>query len=154
MLSRTITRGILFPQGRNEDRSSTGLFRRQTIFLLTSDPSGIIFNHMVKRSYHLDLVFSALSDPTRRKILEHLARGEASVQEIAEPYDMSLPAVSKHLRVLEDAGLVTREREGRLHRMSLNSKPLREATAWLERYRAFWEGKFDALEKFLDTSRR
>jgi DNA-binding transcriptional ArsR family regulator len=106
---------------------------------------------MVKRQEQLDLVFSALSDPTRRKILERLAKGEASVLEIAEPHDMSLPAVSKHLRVLEDAGLVARERDGRLHLMSLKSKPLKDAAAWLERYRAFWEEKFDALEKFLNT---
>lgn len=106
---------------------------------------------MVKRDEQLDLIFSALSDPTRRKILETLAKGEASVLEIAEPHKMSLPAVSKHLKVLEEAGLVARERDGRLHLMSLNSKPLKDAAAWLERYRAFWEGKFDALEKFLNT---
>lgn len=69
--------------------------------------------------------------------------------QIAEPYEMSLAAVSKHLRVLEDAGLVIRERDGRLHMISLNSRPLKHAAIWLERYRAFWEQKFDALEKFL-----
>ncbi len=106
---------------------------------------------MVKRHKQLDLIFSALSDPTRRKILERLARGEASVLDIAEPHAMSLPAVSKHLRVLEEAGLVMRERDGRLHLMSLNSKALKDAAEWLERYRAFWEGKFDALERFLNN---
>ena len=106
---------------------------------------------MVKRSAQLDSIFSALADPTRRSILERLAQGEASVMELAEPHDMSLPAVSKHLRVLEEADLVVREREGRLHLMSLNSKPMKDAAAWLERYRAFWEGKFDALERVLGS---
>ena len=107
---------------------------------------------MVKHLEQLDSIFSALADPTRRRILERLMRGEASVMELAEPYDMSLPAVSKHVRVLEEAGLVVRERDGRLHIISLNSKPLRNAAVWLERYRALWEGKFDALEKLLNTS--
>lgn len=109
---------------------------------------------MVKHIGQLDSVFSALADPTRRRILEQLARGDASVMDLAEPYDMSLPAVSKHLRVLEGAGLVVRERDGRLHIMSLNGKPLKNAAAWLERYRAFWEGRFDALETFLNTPPR
>jgi DNA-binding transcriptional ArsR family regulator len=100
----------------------------------------------------LNAVFSALADPTRRAILDRLARGEAQVTELAEPHDMSLPAVSKHLKVLEEAGLVVREKDGRVHRMNLNSKPMKDAVAWLERYRAFWEGKFDALEKFLNNS--
>ena len=104
---------------------------------------------MVNHTAQLDSVFSALADPTRRRILERLARGEASVMQLAEPYEMSLAAVSKHLRVLEDAGLVIRERDGRLHIISLNSRPLKEAAIWIERYRAFWEQKFDALERFL-----
>lgn len=107
---------------------------------------------MVKRTALLDSVFSALADPTRRAILERLARGEASVTDLAGPHEMSLPAVSKHLKVLEEARLVVRERDGRVHRMNLNSKPLKDAAAWLERYRAFWEEKFDALESFLKNS--
>jgi len=107
---------------------------------------------MVKRSEHLDTVFSALADPTRRAILDQLARGERTVTTLADPHDMSLPAVSKHLKVLEEAGLIVREKEGRSHRVNLNSKPLKDAAAWLERYRAFWEGRFDALEKFLSSS--
>jgi DNA-binding transcriptional ArsR family regulator len=99
----------------------------------------------------LNAVFSALSDPTRRAILDRLARGEAQVTELADPHDMSLPAISKHLKVLEDAGLVLREKDGRIHRMNLNSKPMKDAAAWLERYRVFWEGKFDALERFLNS---
>ncbi|HET6273678.1 MAG TPA: metalloregulator ArsR/SmtB family transcription factor [Bacteroidota bacterium] len=99
----------------------------------------------------LNAVFSALADPTRRAILEHLARGEQTVTTLAEPHEISLPAVSKHLKVLEEAGLIVRAKDGRIHRMNLNSKPMKDAAAWLERYRAFWEGRFDALEKFLNT---
>ncbi len=110
---------------------------------------------MVKQSSDkLDLVFSALSDSTRRAILEKLARGESSVSELAEPHDMSLPAISKHLRVLEDAGLIVREVEGRVHRITLESKPMKDAIAWLELYRKFWEAKFDALEKYLAKSHK
>jgi DNA-binding transcriptional ArsR family regulator len=105
---------------------------------------------MVKRSSeHLDLVFSALSDPTRRAMLEKLAHGASSVTELAEPHDMSLPAISKHLKILETAGFITRELDGRVHRITLESKPMKEAFAWLELYRKFWEAKFDALEKYL-----
>ena len=107
-----------------------------------------------RSSESLNAVFSALADPTRRAILDRLARGEARVTELADPHDMSLPAVSKHLKVLEDAGLILRERDGRVHRMNLNSKPMKDAAAWLERYRAFWEGRFDALERFLDPNRK
>ncbi len=107
-----------------------------------------------RSSESLNAIFSALADPTRRAILDRLARGEARVTELADPHDMSLPAVSKHLKVLEDAGLILREKDGRIHRMNLNSKALKDAAAWLERYRAFWEGRFDALERFLGTSRK
>ena len=72
--------------------------------------------------------------------------------ELAEPHEMSLPAVSKHLKVLEETGLVVRTKDGRVHRMNLNSKPLKDAAAWLERYREFWEGRLDALENFLKNS--
>ncbi len=107
-----------------------------------------------RSSESLNSIFSALADPTRRAILDRLARGEARVTELADPHDMSLPAVSKHLKVLEDAGLILREKDGRVHRMNLNSKPMKDASAWLERYRAFWEGRFDALERFLDSNRK
>jgi len=107
---------------------------------------------MVKRSSHqLNLVFSALSDPTRRAILEQLSGGDSTVTELAEPHDMSLPAVSKHLRVLEQAGLIHREVEGRVHMMNLEGEPLRDAVKWLEHYRRFWEERFDALEKLLSN---
>ena len=98
----------------------------------------------------LDSVFSALSDPTRRAILERLAAGEASVTELAEPFDMSLPAISRHLRVLESAGLVVREKEGRVHHLRLRPEPLRNAAEWLAYYRQFWDEQFDSLAHYLD----
>ena len=105
---------------------------------------------MVKHSPGaLDAVFSALADPTRRAILEQLTKGDSSVGALAEPHDMSPPAISKHLRVLEKAGLIACKKEGRVHRMQLESAPLREATVWLDRYRRFWEEKFDALDGYL-----
>jgi DNA-binding transcriptional ArsR family regulator len=99
----------------------------------------------------LDAVFAALSDPTRRTILQRLARGEATVSELAEPFDMSLPAVSKHLRVLESAGLLSREVEGRVHRIELAAGPLREAMRWLEDYRRFWSARLDALAAYVEN---
>jgi DNA-binding transcriptional ArsR family regulator len=103
----------------------------------------------------LDATFGALADPTRRAILARLARGEAMVTELAQPFEMSLPAISKHLRVLESAGLLEREIDGRVHRCRLAAEPMKEAAAWIEKYRAFWESQFDALEKYLlKTSRK
>lgn len=98
----------------------------------------------------LDAVFSALGDPTRRAILAQLAKGEARVTDLAAPYRMSLPAVSKHLRVLEDAGLVKKEKEGRVIRCSFNPAPLKGAAAWITQYRQFWEERLDALAEYLD----
>lgn len=108
------------------------------------------FNQMVKYSpLILNLVFAALADPTRRQILEDLAQGDRCVSELAAPHDMSLPAVSKHLRVLEDAGLVSRERQGRVHSLHLNAKPMKQAQAWMESYRRFWDQSFDRLDTYL-----
>jgi DNA-binding transcriptional ArsR family regulator len=98
----------------------------------------------------LDRTFGALSDPTRRRILAQLAQGGECVTELARPHAMSLAAVSKHLIVLEKAGLVKRRRKGRVHSMALEAKPLREAQAWIDRYRKFWEGNLDQFEKYLD----
>ncbi len=110
---------------------------------------------MVKRhSDTLDAVFSALGDPTRRTILKQLAERESLVTELADPHDMSLPAISKHLRVLEEAGLIVRTKDGRLRRCSLNSGPLKDAADWLDKYRRFWETKFDALDKVLTGSKK
>ena len=97
----------------------------------------------------LDRTFAALSDPTRRRILEHLAKGDRCVTDLAKPYRMSLPAVSKHLRVLERAGLVRRQRNGRVHQLHLEAEPMREAQQWIEEYRRFWEGNLDRLDTYL-----
>ena len=114
-----------------------------------------ILNQMV--NYHpaaLDATFSALSDPTRRAILARLARGDVNVTELAEPFDVSLPAVTKHLNVLERAGLLVREKEGRVRRCQLVASPLRQAAEWLERYRKFWEGQLDSLARYLEETER
>ena len=98
----------------------------------------------------LDSTFAALADPTRRAILERLARGEASVSELAEPFDVSLPAISKHLSVLERAGLLVRRREGRVHRCHAATDPIADAVDWIERHRAFWERQLESLAEYLD----
>lgn len=97
----------------------------------------------------LSTVFSALADPTRRAILEKLSQGSASVGEIAEPFDISLPAISRHLKVLEGAGLISREKSAQWRHCHLVAAPLENAARWVEQYRAFWEGQFDSLEDFL-----
>jgi DNA-binding transcriptional ArsR family regulator len=105
---------------------------------------------MVKHSpTQLDRTFAALADPTRRRILEHLAQGDRCVTDLAKPYSMSLPAVSKHLRVLEKAGLVRRQRSGRVHRLNLEAAPMQQASQWIEEYRRFWEESFDRLDEYL-----
>ena len=98
---------------------------------------------------HLDTTFAALADPTRRAILARLASGEASVTELGEPFDMTLPAISKHLKVLEQAGLITKGREAQRRPCTLNAAPLKEAADWVERYRQFWEESFDRLDDYL-----
>ncbi len=98
----------------------------------------------------LDKTFAALADPTRRQILAQLAQGEECVTDLARPHAMSLAAVSKHLIVLEKAGLVRRQRNGRVHSLALEAKPMQEAQAWLDRYRKFWEGNLDQFEKYLE----
>ncbi len=98
----------------------------------------------------LDDVFHALADRTRRALLARLAHGPAPVGELAAPFDMSLPAVSKHLRVLEQAGLVSREKDGRVHRCSLAAEPLREVEQWLASYRTFWDETLEALARFVE----
>lgn len=100
----------------------------------------------------LDRTFAALADPTRRRILAHLARGDTCVTHLARPHAMSLPAVSKHLRVLEKAGLLRRQRYGRVHEMQLDAKPLQQAAQWVEEYRKFWEGSLDRLAEYLERT--
>ena len=106
---------------------------------------------MVKYSSaeRLDLAFGALADPTRRAILSRLARGEASVSDLAKPFTMTLPAVSKHLKVLQHAGLVTQSREAQWRPCRLEAAPLKEVAEWVERYRVYWEQSFDNLEDYL-----
>ena len=101
-------------------------------------------------SESLDAVFSALGDPTRRAILAQLAEGETRVTELAEPHRISLPAISKHLRVLESAGLVTKRKAGRVVRCSLSAEPLKGAADWVGHYRRFWEDRLGRLERYLE----
>jgi DNA-binding transcriptional ArsR family regulator len=100
----------------------------------------------------LDATFSALADPTRRAILLRLAEGEASVSQLAEPFDISPPAISRHLRVLEHAGLLAREKQGRVHRIELVAEPMLDALEWIARAGRFWEAQFDSLERFLEQA--
>jgi DNA-binding transcriptional ArsR family regulator len=110
---------------------------------------------MVKySSATLNRTFAALADPTRRRILAHLARGDKRVTHLARPHAMSLPAVSKHLRVLEKAGLLRRRRYGRVHEMQLEAKPLKQAAQWVEEYRKFWEGSLDRLAQYLEKTNK
>jgi DNA-binding transcriptional ArsR family regulator len=101
-------------------------------------------------SQRLDAIFAALADPTRRAILARLASGEAAVTELAKPFAMSQPAISKHLKVLEHAGLITQGQDAQRRPRRLDAKPLAEATGWLEGYRQFWEGRFQRLDALLD----
>jgi len=114
-----------------------------------------IVNQMVKYSPKmLNRTFAALADPTRRRILAHLARGDRCVTDLARPHAMSLPAVSKHLRVLEKAGLLRRRRYGRVHQLKLAAKPLQAAAQWVEEYRKFWEGSLDRLAAYLEKTNK
>jgi DNA-binding transcriptional ArsR family regulator len=97
----------------------------------------------------LSVTFSALADPTRRAILARLSKGEASVNDLAAPFKVSLPAVSKHLKVLENAGLILRGRDAQWRPCKLNAGPMKQATGWLEEYRQYWEASFDRLEEYL-----
>lgn len=100
-------------------------------------------------SDQLSTTFAALADPTRRAILSRLASGEASVSELAEPFEMSMPAISKHLRVLERAGLIARGREAQWRPCRLKAAPLHDVAEWVEHYRQFWEQSFDRLDEYL-----
>lgn len=106
---------------------------------------------MVKHESDLNATFSALSDPTRRAILARLARGQSRVGELAAAFDVSWPAVTKHVQVLQRAGLLTQDRDGRVRRCRLRAKPLRAAADWIERYRRFWTEQLDGLANFLES---
>jgi DNA-binding transcriptional ArsR family regulator len=103
---------------------------------------------------NLSATFAALADPTRRAILARLALGETSVTELAEPFEMSMPAISKHLKVLERAGLIARGREAQWRPCQLKAGPLKDAAGWLEHYRRFWEQSFDRLDAYLDELKK
>lgn len=105
---------------------------------------------MTSSDRRLDATFLALADPTRRAILARLASGDASVTELAEPFAMSQPAVSKHLKILERAGLISRSRDAQRRPCRIEAKPLADANRWLEKYRRFWEGNFQRLDALLD----
>jgi DNA-binding transcriptional ArsR family regulator len=102
----------------------------------------------------LSAVFGALADPTRREILARLAEGDATVTELAAPFDMSQPAISRHLRVLEGAGLISRSRRATFRISHLEAEPLREATTWLARYREYWEESYERLDELLASLQR
>ena len=106
------------------------------------------------RTARLDAVFAALADPTRRAIIERLSRGEARVTEVAEPFHMSLNAVSKHIRVLEASGVVERHRKGRDHIISINTRSLDEVDGWIVRMRRYWEERLDAMARLLGELKR
>jgi DNA-binding transcriptional ArsR family regulator len=108
-----------------------------------------LVNRMVKYNRELDATFQALADPTRRAILSALARGQASVTQLARPHRMSLPAIMKHLAVLQKAGLVTQRKVGRTRHCRLAAASLKKAEAWISQYRMFWETQFDALDRYL-----
>ena len=114
-----------------------------------------MFNLMVNySSSRLNATFGALADPTRRAILARLAKRELTVGELAAPFEMSLPAVSKHLRVLERAGLLRQKKDGRIRRCRLEPKAMQNAAEWIEHYRRFWEQQFDALARFLKENEK
>lgn len=120
---------------------------------MTALHSPLILYYMVNNSSEqLTTVFFALSDPTRRAILERLAHGEASGTELARPFSISVPAISKHLRVLKNADLILHRKDGRTHMFRLAASPMKEATTWLEQYRHFWEAQFDSLETYLQAT--
>ena len=111
---------------------------------------GIVYNHMVMKAADLDATFAALADPTRRAILTRLASGDATVMELAEPFEMSQPAISKHLKVLERAGLIARSRDAQRRPCRLEPKPFADAATWLERYRQLVEDSFLRLDGVLE----
>lgn len=107
--------------------------------------------YALKKEDRLDATFAALADPTRRAILARLANGEASVKDLAEPFRMSQPAISKHLKVLEKAGLISRGSDAQRRPRRIEALPLAEANHWLEEYRRLWEGRFEKLDELLDV---
>jgi len=109
----------------------------------------MLINHSVNNEDEISMVFAALADPTRRSILSRLSTSNATVNEIAKPFDISLPAISKHLKVLEQAGLISKSVRAQQRECHLEAARLQQATEWLDRYREFWTGNFDSLEQYV-----
>lgn len=101
----------------------------------------------------MDAVFTALADPTRRRMIARLSRGSATIGELGRPFSITKPAVTKHIKLLERAGLVRRRKHGRIHRCTLETKPMQQAQDWIERYRKFWQQSLDGLARFLDETK-
>ncbi len=131
----------------------SGLLGHALRWGLTKGSVSSIFNSMVEYTDTLDKTFHALAHPIRREMLAHLTHKRFTVLEMAQLFDLSLNGVSKHLKVLEKAGLIQREIQGRTHYCSLEAERLREAAEWLDYYRHFWEGRLDALESFLEKKK-
>ncbi len=130
------------------------IYAPRLLILIDRFVSTDIVNRMVNyTSSSLDTVFSALSDPTRRAILAQLAEGDITVKQLAEPHAMSLPAISKHLKVLEKAGLLKREIDGRVHRCQLEATPLSAAADWITYYKKFWDTRMDSLAQYLEETK-
>lgn len=108
----------------------------------------------MNRSNRLDMMFAALADPTRRAILSRLASGEATVNDLAKPFDMSQPAISKHLKVLEKAGLISTAQDAQRRPRRIEAKALKEVADWAENYRKFWDASYDRLDSYLDTLKK
>jgi len=119
---------------------------------LTIATASQIFNHMVEK--RLDATFRALADPTRRGMLAKLALGEKSIGELAEPFAMSFAGASKHVKVLEDAGLISRRKAGRTHLISIEARPLEEAERWLRQWEKFWSRRLDRLEALIERDKK
>jgi DNA-binding transcriptional ArsR family regulator len=134
----------LFPQATYYGRF------RLTAAAATSIIALLYIRLVMSNSQHLDATFAALADPTRRAILARLASGEASVADLAKPFAISQPAISKHLKVLEHAGLISRSRDAQRRPRRIEAKPLADASQWLEEFRQFWEGSFERLDELLD----
>jgi DNA-binding transcriptional ArsR family regulator len=101
----------------------------------------------------MDAVFIALADPTRRGMITRLSKGPASIGELGRPYDITKPAITKHVKILERAGLISRKKDGRVHRCKLNPKPMEQAEDWIEKHRKFWEASLDALARYVEQTR-
>lgn len=132
-------------------RIGSGIYARRAP-LTDTQPVHIVNDMVNYADRRMDAVFSALADSTRRGMIRRLSRGPATIGELGRPYPITKPAITRHVKILEGAGLVRRERDGRLHVCSLRAEQMREAEAWIERYRTFWEGSLGSLAKLVEGS--